>query len=132
MEHSVLVLDEDVNARIIAETLLKIRGLHVLCARDEMEACDVVRCQGAAVIVLGLPNCDADSVQLLRILRARCERFSFPTPRFVVLAGRRETESQRSALRASADVFLRKPADPAQLIAIVERLIDRANHHRCA
>ena len=127
MKHSVLVLDEDVNARIIAETLLKIRGLHVLSARDGMEACDVVRCEGAAVVVLGVPNCDGDSLQLLRVLRAHSERF--PPPRIVVLAGRREAEGQRTALRSSADVFLHKPAKPAQFVAIVERLIGNANPH---
>ena len=127
MKDTVLVLDEDANARIIAETLLRIRGLHVLTARDGTEACDVVRCEGAAVVVLGLQACDLDSLQLLRILRGRFESFSVPTPRIVVLAGRRDTDSQRTALRSGADVFLRKPADPNQFIAIVERLIAQAN-----
>ena len=132
MTNSVLIVDEDVNARIIAETLLRMRGLQVLSASDGTEACDVVRSEGAAVLVLGLPNCDAASVQLLRILRQQFESFPVPTPRIVVLADRCEPEAERDALRSSADVFLRKPFEPAQFIAIVERLILDARPHNDA
>jgi CheY-like chemotaxis protein len=123
MRNSVLIVDEDVNARILAATLLRIRGLHVLAARDGTEACDVVRCEGAAVVVVGLQNCDVGSLELLHILRGQFESFPLPTPRIVVMAGRCEPEAERNALRSSADVFLRKPPEPTQFTAIVERLI---------
>lgn len=123
MKDTVLIIDEDVSTRVIAESLLRIRGLRVLSARDGTEACDVVRCEGAAVVVVGLPNCDANSLQLLRILRAQFESFAFPTPRIVVVAGRGGAEAQRDALRSSADVFLRKPPEPIQFVAIIERLM---------
>jgi two-component system sensor histidine kinase ChiS len=123
MRNSVLIVDDDANARLLVATLLRIHGLHVLAAKDGTEACDVVRCEGAAVVVVGLQDCDAGSLELLHHLRAQLESFSFPTPRILVMADRCERETERDALRASADVFLRKPPDPAQFTAIVERLI---------
>jgi CheY-like chemotaxis protein len=124
MRNSVLVVDEDANARILAATLLRIRGLHVLAARTGREACDVVRCEGAAVVVIGLQKCDVGSLELLHNLRGQFERFPLPTPRIVVMAGRCDPEAERDALRSSADVFLRKPPEPTQFTAIVARLIE--------
>ncbi len=123
MRNSVLIVDEDANARLVAAALLRIRGLHVLAATNGREACDVVRCEGAAVVVVGLQNCDVGNLELLHILRAQFESFPLPTPRIVVMAGRCEPEAERDALRSSADVFLRKPPEPIQFAAIVERLI---------
>jgi CheY-like chemotaxis protein len=124
MRNSVLIVDEDANARIVAATLLRIRGLHVLAAKDGTEACDVVRSEGAAVVVVGLQNCDVGSLEFLHILRGRFDSFPFPTPRIVVIAGRCAPEAERDALQSSADVLLRKPPEPAQFTAIVERLIE--------
>jgi CheY-like chemotaxis protein len=123
MRNSVLIVDEDATARVDAATLLRIRGLHVLSARDGTEACDVVRAEGAAVVVVGLQKCDGGSLELLHNLRGQFESFPLPTPRIVVMAGRCAPEAERDALRSSADVFLRKPPEPAQFTAIVERLL---------
>jgi CheY-like chemotaxis protein len=123
MRNSVLIVDEDAKARLVAAALLRIRGLHVVAARNGREACDAVRCEGAAVVVVGLRNCDMGSLELLYFLRKQLESFPLPTPRIVVMAERCEPEAERDALRSSADVFLRKPPNPNQFTAIVERLV---------
>ncbi len=126
MNETVLIVDEDANARIIAETLLRLRGLHVVCAKDGSEARDIVQCEGVAVVVIGLPDCGPHSLQSVQALRAQVVDLLSPAPPIVVVAGRSDPEGYRDALRASADVFLRKPAEPKQFVAIVERLLDSA------
>ena len=129
VEDTVLIVDQDMKTRIIAEGLLRTRGRHVLGVRDGTEACDVVRCEGAAVVVLSLPSPAATSLDLLPRLRGQLEGFPGPTPRIVVVAPEAKSEFERCALRLGADAFLHKPAGPARFIATVEGLMVRATSH---
>ncbi len=122
MENTILVIDEDANARIIAETLLRARGLHVLAVTDAVEACDILCCEGAAVVVLGLlPG--TRGVEILRRLRGRFATQTFRTePRIVVMADWAEPAVERLAFALGADAFLRKPLAPGEFLTVVEQL----------
>jgi CheY-like chemotaxis protein len=124
MNHTVLIVDDDVNARIIAETLLELRGLRVRLATDGTEACEMVRREGAAVVVVNLSLPGMNGFEVLRRLRGRFETLRLPAqPRIVVTSDREEPEVERFALRLGADAFLRKPVAPNRFIAIVEQFI---------
>ncbi len=123
MKNTVLIIDDDTEARITAEALLRGRGLHIISVRSQTEVCDIVRCEGAAVVIVGVSDCSVESLRCVRAFRAQFECFLSPTPRIVVLAGRGEVDG-RGALRASADVLLHKPFEAKQFVAIVERLVD--------
>src|SRR5258708_6449446 len=79
MTDTVLIIDEDANARIIAETLLRTRGLHVLAATDATQACDIICCEEVAVVVLALTVADTRGLEVLRRLRGRFETRMLPT-----------------------------------------------------
>ncbi len=124
VKDSVLIVDEDVNARIIAETLLQTRGLPVRAVGDGMEAYELVRREGAAVVLLDLALSGMNGMEMIRRLRGRFEALPLPKqPRIIVVSDRPEPEVERFALRLGADAFLRKPVAPARLIATVESLL---------
>ncbi len=123
MERTVLIADDDVNAQIIAETLLRLRGLEVRRAVDGLQACDVVRRDDVAVVVLDLNLPGMNAFELLRRLQGRFGPPPLPAnPRILVVADRQEPEVERFVLRLGADAFLRKPLAPAQFIKTVEAL----------
>lgn len=77
MDATVLILDEDVNTQIVAQTLLDLRGLRVRLAGDGAAACDLVRDENVAVVVLDLNLSGMSSFELLRRLRGpRAPRYS--------------------------------------------------------
>jgi CheY-like chemotaxis protein len=121
---SVLIVDADVNARIIAETLLRVRGLDVRSATDGPEACDIVQRDDISVVVLDLNLPGMNGFEVLRRLRSRFATPRLPSaPRVIVVTTRHEREVEHFALRLGADAFLRKPVEPREFIATVERLI---------
>lgn len=123
MERTVLIADDDVNAQIIAETLLRLRGLQVRRAVDGAEACDIVRHEDVAVVVLDLNLPGMNGFELLRRLQGRFGAPPLPTnPRILVVADRQEPEVERFVTRLGADAFLRKPLAPAQFLKTVEEL----------
>ncbi len=124
MERTVLIADDDVNAQIIAETLLRLRGLAVRRATHGTEACDIVRHEDIAVVVLDLSLPGMNGFELLRQLHGRFGPRPLPAnPRILVVTDRHEPEVERFVRRLGADAFLRKPLAPAQFVKTVEELV---------
>jgi CheY-like chemotaxis protein len=120
MDATVLIVDEDVNAQIVAQTLLGLRGLRVRLAADGAAACDLVRDENVAVVVLDLNLSGMSGFELLRRLRGPRD------PRILAVTSSPEPEVERFAFRMGADAVLRKPLVPAQFIVTVEELADDA------
>jgi CheY-like chemotaxis protein len=124
MNHRVLIVDDDVNACIITETLLRLRGLDVRLASDGAEACEMVQREGAGVVVLDLGLAGMNGFEVLRRLRGRFETLRLPTQsRIIVTSDREEPEVERFVMRLGADAFLRKPVAPQRLIGMVEQFL---------
>lgn len=127
MDPTVLVADDDVNAQIIAQTLLRLRGLQVRLAGDGSEASHLVRNEDIAVIVFDLDLPGLNGSELLRQIRTRFGWTPLRSrPRILAVTNRREAEVERFALRVGADAVLRKPLAPSQFIRTVERLVQQA------
>jgi two-component system response regulator MprA len=120
----VVIVDEDVNARIIAETLLLVRGIDVRTATDGTEACEIVRREGVAVVVVDIGSPGSNGLEAIRQLCGRFESLPMPEqPRIVALSNSAAPEVERFALRLGVDALLRKPVPPAQFLTTVEHLI---------
>jgi DNA-binding response OmpR family regulator len=123
MKDTVLILGQDAQARLISRTLLRARNLHVLAIADATQACDLICCEGAAVVVLDLTFPDTKGLEVLRRLRGRFETRTLPMqPRVIVVADWAESALERLAVGLGADAFLRKPVAPRDLVAVVDRL----------
>ena len=66
VNYRVLIVDDDVNARIIAETLLRTLGFTVRSALDGIEACDIVQTEGADVVVVDLELLGMNGWEVIR------------------------------------------------------------------
>lgn len=124
MKDTVLIVGQDAHARAIARTLVWARNLRVLSTTDATAACDIICCEGAAVVVLDLTFPDTKGLELLRRLRGRFETRVLPTqPHVIVVADWGESAVERLAVGLGADVFLRKPVAPRDLLACVDRMV---------
>jgi len=121
---SILIVGDHVTRRGDAAALLQLHGMHVLSATDATAACDILCCEGAAVVVLDLTFPDTKGFEVLRRLRGRFETRVLPTqPRVVVLADWPESAIERLAMGLGADAFLRKPVAPREFLGVVERFL---------
>ncbi len=120
MNRTVLIVDEDVNLQIIAETLLRLRDLDVRVATGAIDAGEILANGDVGVAVVDLNFRGTNTLELLRRLRDG----SIPDLRIVAMTDRREPEMERFARRQGADAVLRKPLDPGQFISTVEALLE--------
>jgi CheY-like chemotaxis protein len=125
MNGTVLIIDEDVNAQIIAETLLRLRGLDVHIATDAAEAGEILAHEEVGVVVMDINGAGMNGFEVLHRLRAAAQALAIP-PRLVVTTDRREPELEGFARRLGANAVLRKPMNHGQFIATVEELVDSA------
>ena len=124
MGETVLIITEDGQARRAAETLLRAAGLAVLLARDAAAACDILTCEGAAIVVLDLTFPQTKGFEVLRRLRGRFEtRVPLAQPGVIVLSDWTESAVERLAVGLGADAFLRKPVAARELLATVQQLM---------
>ncbi len=122
MDRTVLVADADVNAQVIAKTLLQLRGLDIRVTDDGISACEIVRSDHICTLVLDLNLPRLNGFEVLRRLRGQPGCLA-TTPRILVVTDRQEPELERFVRRFGADAFMRKPMNPRRFIAAVEQLV---------
>ena len=124
MKGKILIVDDDVNAQIIAETLLETRGWQVRSVGDGTEALESLRRDPADVVVMELTLPGMNGWELIRHLRGRFQPMPLALqPRIVVVSSESEPATQAFAIRLGADVYLKKPVVPAQFVKQVEELL---------
>lgn len=124
MKGKILIVDDDVNAQIIAETLLQTRGWQVRAVSDGTEALEVFRHDPADVVVLELALPGMNGLELIRHLRGRFQPLPpSSAPRIVVVSGESDPATHAFALRLGADAWLKKPVAPVQFVRQVEELL---------
>jgi len=124
---TVLLVNDDVNARIIEATLLEGRGLPVCAVADGYDACDQLARDELriAVVVMSLEinATGMNGWDLLRRLRSRFQPILPAHPRTVVTTTRRDLETARLVKRLGAEAVLQRPITPRDFIGTVERLM---------
>lgn len=120
----VLVVDDDPAALRLVEVILQRAGFEVITALDGPTALEVAEAEHPDVVVLDVMMPGMDGEEVVRELRQRPSIAHIPV---LMLSARAQVESKVSALRAGADDYLTKPADPEELIARIEALLARAS-----
>lgn len=112
---SVLVVDDEEDARDLLATLLRHRGAAVTAASDVTTALAAFEASPADVVVsdLGMPG--RDGFDLARDLRARPNVVAT----LIAVSGFASADEVARALDAGFDVHLAKPIEPAELIALI-------------
>ncbi|HSN19711.1 MAG TPA: ATP-binding protein, partial [Usitatibacter sp.] len=125
----VLVVDDQPDARALAERLLAECGAEVWSASSGREAIDAVGAGRPHVLVsdIGMPG--MDGFELLRRIRALGAEHGGDVPAIALTAFARP-EDGAGALGAGFDIHFTKPVDAPRLIAAVASLAERAARAR--
>ena len=119
---SILVLEDDANHLAMLKTILTHAGHRVVGVQRGRDAIDALVGGSFAAAVLDIHLPDMTGLEVLRALREH--DVNVPT---IMLSGDSSIESAITALRLAAFDFVRKPAEPDKLVALVGRAIDE--HH---
>jgi PAS domain S-box-containing protein len=122
---TVLVVDDDEDARELAQMALESRGARTLSAASAAEGLRVLADLLPDVLLTDIGMPDEDGYEFLRRVRQLSPEAGGLIPAAVVTAYAGEG-NRRSALRSGFHAFIAKPAHPAELVATVAQLAARA------
>jgi PAS domain S-box-containing protein len=119
-----LVVDDDDDSRALISTALKAQGARVTVAASAAEAFERLKATRPDVLVadIGMPG--VDGYELMRRIRLLDAAEGGATPAAALTAYARP-EDRAQALAAGFQLHIVKPADPAELAALVASLVGR-------
>jgi len=119
---SVLVVDDEADARELVATVLLTAGADVVVAKSALDALDIVQRGGAMVMIsdIGMPV--IDGYELMRRIRALPGARN-RLPAAALTAYSRE-QDRRLAMEAGFQAHVSKPIEPAELVRVVLNLVD--------
>jgi signal transduction histidine kinase len=117
----VLVVDDELDARLLAHRILEEAGATVQVAVSAEEALAMVRRDVPHVLVTDIGMPDVDGYELVRRLRALEPRLGVVVPTVALTAFVRDVDREKSR-SAGFDAHIPKPLDPAALTATIAEL----------
>jgi PAS domain S-box-containing protein len=122
---AVLVVDDEEDARLVVEQVLRDQGAAVHVAGTAVEALDMVEGVRPDVIVSDIGMPEVDGYAFIRRVRALPPSRGGRTPAVALTAYARKEDAQR-AFAAGYQMHVPKPVEPAQLATIVANLGGRS------
>lgn len=120
---SVLVVDDEPSARLLARRVLEKRGFEVVEAGDGVEALEMMADRpGVGLVVADLNMPRMDGLELMWELRDTPAWEAMPV---IVVTGEVDEVLELQLMEEGADDYIRKPVDPRVLLARVEATIRR-------
>ena len=118
---TILLADDDRDARAIFSVLFEFEGFDVLHADDGRAAVELARTHRPDLVILNLFMPLMSGHQVLRALRADSETASLPC---LLMTGDARLEQMGLALRNGADGYVTKPAQPRAVLNLVRSLLE--------
>jgi CheY-like chemotaxis protein len=115
---SVLLVEDDEDARLLLTETLEYYGAHVLPAASAAEARHMLEQQHADVLLSDLRMPEEDGFALIHELRSRSEPAIADIPAAAITASRL-TEDRQHAIAAGYQLQLQKPVDPDELVSAI-------------
>ncbi len=125
MTDRILVVDDDALALRLMKLSLEGEGFQVSTATNAFEALRASQTERPNLIVLDIMMPDVDGLQVLHHLRSQPATRGIPV---VFLTAKVQLEDRIAGLRAGADDYITKPADPREVVARVQALLQRSRH----
>lgn len=123
----IIIADDDPMVGDIVRYKLGAHGYVVGVVHNGVDALRAVETKQPDLVILDCAMPGLCGVDVLRQLKL--SRTSFNTP-VLMLTVRSSHEDEEIALRAGADEYLRKPFDPAELLVVVERMLQKSEASR--
>ena len=117
----ILVVDDDPEIRQALQLRLRANGYDVHCAEDGTGAISQAAKHTPDLIVLDLGLPSGDGFVVLDTLKANRNLSSIPV---IVLSGRDRRANEERVLNAGARVFLPKPVQTNEFLAVVRQTLD--------
>lgn len=118
---TILVVEDDPDARRVARLWLEGAGCRVIEAADGRECVAFARELQPDAILLDLVLPDVDGWEAARALRGDARTASIP---ILGLTGLHYPVLRKRALEAGCDVVLTKPISPTRLVAEIDALVE--------
>lgn len=129
MAHTILVVDDEMDAQKLLSLILARAGYQVLTASNGTEALAQAEHARPDLIILDVMMPAMDGYEVLRRLRAHPLLSSTPV---IMLSAKSEVRDRVVGLRSGADDYIPKPADSAELVARVEAVLQRVQRSGAA
>jgi two-component system, cell cycle response regulator len=120
---SVLVVDDSEVTRAILARTLRAAGFAVIEAKDGLEGAVLALRERPSVVVTDLEMPTMDGFPFLRLLKAEPSAAHIPV---LILTSHGEAASRFWSLRTGADAYLTKDHHAGELVATIERLMEKA------
>jgi PAS domain S-box-containing protein len=118
----VLVVDDDKDARGLFAGALRFSGAAVTTADSTSAALDAMRRERPDVLLADISMPERDGYDLIAAVRLAHGRARLPA---IAVSAHARKEDRERALAAGYDDYVTKPVDPAQLAAVIARLLGR-------
>lgn len=119
---SVLLVEDDVDARTLIHRLLELRGAKVTSAASAAEALKAFKVTIPDVLVSDIAMPDEDGFSLLRKVRSLPHERGGQTPA-IALTGYASAKDKADTFAAGYQAHLAKPLEPADLITAIESVV---------
>ncbi|WOB06004.1 MHYT domain-containing protein [Piscinibacter gummiphilus] len=126
---TVLVVDDETDARLLLQQILGDRGARVMVADSARAALEALGRETPHVMVSDIGMPDVDGFELIRRVRAHPDP-GVASVKAVALTAFTRSEDHAKALREGFDAFLPKPVEAGMLVSQVARLAG-ANQPHC-
>ncbi len=114
MAKRVLVVDDDPATRELITSILDLEGIETAVAADGEAGLALARAMRPDVVLLDIMMPGMDGYEVCRILKG----FGRP-PKVVMVTAKTGPEHELAALAAGADLYIRKPFSPADILGAV-------------
>ncbi len=126
MDRSILLVDDDIEIRLMLSILFQMEGWRVIEARDGVDALEKVAVSLPDAIVMDVMMPHMDGISVCRVLRDKPETSHIP---IIMLSGKPTQGAIREGLQAGATAYLTKPPNLDELILCLNQLTKAVNGH---
>ena len=124
-----LVVDDEPNLLLAVAAVLRGKGFEVMTARNGTDALLQIARQLPDLIISDVRMPVMDGYRFARQLRSAPHTKLIP---IVFLTAKDETEDRIEGFRSGVDVYLTKPFEPDELIAVIQNILSRVERTRMA
>ncbi len=118
----ILFVDDQEDARTLFRTILKRCGASVTLAQSVDEGIELFEKERFDLVVTDIAMPGKDGFELIAWLNRRHDRSDF---RIVALTAFGGPEDREKVLATGCEAYLKKPVEPAELVATIERVTER-------
>ena len=121
MLKKILVADDERDIAQSVQIFLEQEGYQVATASDGCEVLECVARERPDAIILDVMMPNMDGIEVLRRLKENTETSSIP---IIMLSAKGQDEDVTEGWRSGADLYLRKPFVPVQLLAFIKLVLE--------